>query len=78
MAKQDSPQILHEIANGTCDFFLFVQGERYDGLTSITLASAFLSTLPQSISHRLEIELKCTYDETDGDPLPCRDAMRGL
>ena len=31
-SKTDSPQILHEIANGTRDLFSFVKGKWYDRL----------------------------------------------
>ena len=43
--EKDSPQVLHEVANGTCDFFVFVQGERDDGLVSgheVVSISSFL------------------------------------
>ena len=33
------PKVLHEIADGTGDFFVFVEGERYDGLFFVVVSS---------------------------------------
>lgn len=75
--KEDSPQVLPEIANGTRDLLSFVEGERYDGLLETTpdqlsLLRGILSFFLFKPEDRI-----CTYDETNGDPLPCRNAMRG-
>ncbi len=53
--NEDSPQILHEIADGTRDLLVFVERERYHGLRVITLSiSLFLFSpllfIPDSLS----------------------------
>ena len=83
---------MHEIANGTRDLFVFVQGEGYDWLLgcSTVVPSAYLPPSPTTPSasrpkpkeQQLHVTLSelrdgHTYDETDRDPLPCRNAMRG-
>ncbi len=40
--RRDIPQVLHEIANGTGNFFVFVERERYDGLHRWWFALVFL------------------------------------
>lgn len=39
--QRDLPQILHEVADGTCDFFVFVERERYHWLCNFSRISVF-------------------------------------
>ena len=52
MRASNSPQVLREVADGTGYVFVFVEGERYDGLFS--LASGFRFDQPSFTASDLQ------------------------